>query len=338
LTAINRCVTKAWQTGYAIAAAQGPIPMPVPPTTIATLTMNPTIDVAYEVDRIVPVHKIRTTCEYANPGGGGINVARVYVRLGGNARCIYLSGGPTGVALDGLLDLHELVRTRVPIAGHTRIAMTALEHATGQEYRITPAGPKVAEAEWRAALAASATIGCTHFVASGSLPPGVPPGFYAELARAIAPHGTRLVLDTSGEALAATLAGGGIELVKPSRGELETLAGTKLPTRRAVIEAAMAIVVAKQARLVAVTMGHEGAILARAEGVIDCPAIPVETRSTVGAGDSFLAAMVFALCRGQSEVSAFYLGVAAGTAAVLHPGTGLAQADDIARLVLEIAH
>jgi 6-phosphofructokinase 2 len=311
--------------------------MPTPPTTIATLTMNPTIDVAYEVERMVPVHKIRTTHEYANPGGGGINVARVFVRLGGQARCIYLSGGPTGVALDGLLDLHQLVRTRVAIAGHTRIAVTTLEHATGQEYRITPAGPEVTEAEWRAALTASANARCSHFVASGSLPRGAPPGFYAELARAIAPQGARLVLDTSGEALRAALAGGGIELVKPSQGELEALVGAKLPTRRAVVEAAMGIVTAGQARLVAVTMGHQGAILARAEGVTDCPAIPVEARSTVGAGDSFVAAMVFALCRGQSEVEAFHLGVAAGTAAVLHPGTGLAQADDIARLVGEIA-
>jgi hypothetical protein len=139
-----------------------------------------------------------------------------------------------------------------------------------------------------------------------------------------------------GPALRAALAGGGIELVKPSQGELEALLGTKLPTRRAVIEAAMGIVTAGQARLVAVTMGHQGAILARAEGVTDCPAIQVEARSTVGAGDSFVAAMVFALCRGQSAVEAFHLGVAAGTAAVLHPGTGLAQADDIARLVLEI--
>jgi 6-phosphofructokinase 2 len=310
--------------------------MPIPPTTIATLTMNPTIDVAYEVERMVPVHKIRTTHEYANPGGGGINVARVFVRLGGQARCIYLSGGPTGVALDGLLDLHQLVRTRVAIAGHTRIAVTTLEHATGQEYRITPAGPEVTEPEWRAALTASASAACSHFVASGSLPRGAPPAFYAELARALAPQGARLVLDTSGEALRAALAGGGIELVKPSQGELEALVGTKLPTRRAVIEAAMGIVTAGQARLVAVTMGHQGAILARAEGVTDCPAIQVEARSTVGAGDSFVAAMVFALCRGQSAVEAFHLGVAAGTAAVLHPGTGLAQADDIARLVLEI--
>jgi len=298
--------------------------------------MNPTIDVAYEVDRIVPTHKIRTTNEYSNPGGGGINVARVFVRLGGNARCVYLSGGPTGTSLDELLDLHQLVRTRVPIAGHTRIAMTTLEMATGQEYRITPGGPEVSEAEWRAVLHQFENIACSHMVLSGSLPRGVPADFYAQATQVMTARGIQVVLDTSGDALRQGLGAGGIDLIKPSRGELETLMGTRLPTRKAVVDAAMAIVEARQTRLVAVTMGYEGAILARAQGVTDCPAIEVEALSTVGAGDSFLAAMVFALCTGQGDEAAFRMGVAAGTAAVLRPGTDLARPADIARLLRQI--
>ncbi|WP_353229851.1 1-phosphofructokinase family hexose kinase [Novosphingobium sp.] len=307
-----------------------------PDTMIATLTMNPTIDVAYEVERLVPTHKMRTNHEYTNPGGGGINVARVFVRLGGNARCVYLSGGPTGVALDGLLDLHQLVRARVPIAGPTRIAVTMLELATGQEYRITPEGPPVTEAEWRAVLAQIADIRCAALVISGSLPHGVPDDFYAQVVRTIGARGVRVVLDTSGAALRAGLAGGGVDLVKPSRGELEALVGTTLPTRAGVADAAMAIVEAGQARLVAVTLGHEGALLARREGVIDVPALAVEAKSTVGAGDSFVAGMVYGLCTGQDDAASFRLGVAAGTAAVLHPGTDLARPADIARLLAQI--
>ena len=70
--------------------------------------------------------------------------------------------------------------------------------------------------------------------------------------------------------------------------------------------------------------------------MIDCPAVPIEARSTVGAGDSFLAAMVFALCIGQSDADAFHLGVAAGTAAVLRPGTDLARPADIVHLLKQI--
>ena len=100
-------------------------------TNIATLTMNPTIDVAYAVDRVFHTHKMRTLKEQYDPGGGGINVARVFVRLGGNARCYYLSGGATGHALDGLLDLHQLVRCRVQIEGQTRVSTAIFVHESG---------------------------------------------------------------------------------------------------------------------------------------------------------------------------------------------------------------
>lgn len=300
---------------------------------IATLTLNPTIDVAYEVDRVVPTHKIRTTREYYNPGGGGINVARVFVRLGGNARCVYLSGGGTGAALDGLIDLHQLVRTRVPITGHTRIAVDALEHATGKEYRFTPAGPTVSEAEWTACLDALDHVKCEWMVASGSLPPGMPEDFYAMVARRMAARGIPLVLDTSGAALREGLAAGGIALVKPSRGELEGLIGHRLESIEAVADAAAGIVAAGQARIVATTLGHEGAVLAHAEGTLYGPALPIEALSAVGAGDSFVAGMVHALATGHGTEDAFRHGIAAGSAAVLRAGTELAQADDIAHLL-----
>jgi 6-phosphofructokinase 2 len=300
---------------------------------IATLTMNPTIDVAYEVDRVFHTHKIRTTHEYYNPGGGGINVARVFVRLGGAARCIYLSGGATGAALDGLIDLHQLVRTRIPIAGDTRVAMTALEHASGKEFRFTPAGPIVREAEWMACLSWLDGIDCEYLVASGSLPPGVPGDFYAEITRIMVARGIRMVLDSSGDALGLGLAGGSLYLVKPSKGELEHLVGHSLETLDDIAAAALRIVDMGQAKLVAVTMGQDGALLARRNGAVHAAALPIEAASAVGAGDSFLAGMVHALAQGQDDVSAFRFGVAAGSAAVLRPGTGLAHPEDIRRLL-----
>lgn len=311
-------------------------PAPGTQPLIATLTMNPTIDVAYEADTIVPMHKIRTAHEYCNPGGGGINVARVFVRLGGQARCLYLSGGPTGVALDAMIDLHQLVRTRVPIAGMTRVATTALERSTGREFRFTPEGPTVREAEWRAVLAWLEEITCSHLVASGSLPPGVPADFYAEVGRTMTARGVKFVLDTSGEALRQGLASGTVTLVKPSRGELEALVGQRLSTRAEVIAAARDLVARRQAKMVAVTLGHEGAVLAHRGGVVDCPALPVIAQSAVGAGDSFVAGMVHALCSGKDAEAAFRIGVAAGTAAVLHPGTDLAHPADINRLLAQL--
>jgi 6-phosphofructokinase 2 len=306
---------------------------------IATLTMNPTIDVSYDVGKVRHTHKMRTDNEHYAPGGGGINVARVFVRLGGHARCFYLSGGATGPALDGLIDLHQLVRTRIPIIGPTRIAADVLEHDTGKEYRFTPAGPHVSEAEWQECLDRLAEADCDVLVMSGSLPPGVPDDYYARVARLMRERAGRrceVVLDSSGKALAAGIAEGGLLLVKPSQGELQQYAGRKLEDVEAIGKAAMEIVESGKARLVAVTMGHEGAVLARAEGPVFLPALRIDAASAVGAGDSFVAAMVHALCRGDSELEAFRRGMAAGSAAVLRAGTDLARPADIERMLERI--
>lgn len=303
---------------------------------IATLTMNPTIDVSYDVARMRHTHKMRTDNEWYAPGGGGINVARVFTRLGGQARCYYLSGGATGPALDGLIDEHQLVRTRIPIAGPTRVASAVLERETGKEYRFTPQGPNIAEREWRECLDRVAEADCGIMVLSGSLPPGVPADFYARVAEKLRPRGIQIVLDSSGAGLARGIDAGDLLLVKPSLGELTQYVGRPLEGEAAIADAAMDIVRAGKARLVAVTMGKDGAVLARAEGPVFLPALKITAASAVGAGDSFVAGMVFALCAGESELEAFRLGLAAGSAAVLRAGTGLAHAQDIARLVKQV--
>lgn len=299
---------------------------------IATLTLNPTIDVAYEVDRVFHTHKMRTQSEHYDPGGGGINVARVFVRLGGNARSYYLSGGATGVALDGLLDMHQLVRTRIAINGHTRVATAVLERESGKEYRFIPPGPTVAQQEWQECLDRLAEVECDFLVASGSLPPGVPEDFYSRIQAIVRPRGIRIVLDTSGAALRAGLAGGGIFLVKPSLGELQQLVGHELNSVDAIATAASEIVRLGQAEYVAVTMGYKGALLANKAGILRLPAVAIEAKSAVGAGDSFLAAMVYGFASDWDSEDAFRYGIAAGAAAVLTPGTDLCHRDDVERL------
>ena len=300
--------------------------------TIATLTMNPTIDVGYEVDRVEPTHKLRSHADHYDPGGGGINVARVFQRLGGHAECHYLCGGATGLALDALIDGLRLERRPMRIAGSTRIACNVFERSTGKEYRFVPEGPHVEEGEWRAGLAQFTASHCDYIVASGSLPPGVPADFYASVAAAAGRDGTPFVLDSSGEALRSGLSGAPVYLIKPSQGELAQLVGRELAAVSEVEQAAMDIVRSGKAEMVAVTMGSQGGVLATQAGTTFLPAIAVEAKSAVGAGDSFLAAMVFALATGRDPLEAFRYGMAAGSAAVLTPGTDLAQLADIERL------
>ena len=305
--------------------------------TIATLTLNPTIDVAYEVDHVFHTRKMRTKSEFHEPGGGGINVARVFVRLGGDARSYYLSGGATGQALDGLLDLHQLVRSRIPIKGHTRVASAVLERDSGKEYRFVPPGPVVEPEEWRECLERLEAAECDYMVASGSLPPGVPDDFYGRLVASMARRGIPVVLDSSGSGLRGGLDQGGVFLVKPSIGELRQLTGRDLPDVKSATHAAMQIVEKGQAAHVAVTLGQAGALLVSADRQLLVPAIEIEAKSAVGAGDSFLSAMLFAISIGWDIDDAFRFGIAAGAAAVMSPGHDLARADDIRRLYANVA-
>lgn len=301
-------------------------------TRVATLTLSPTIDSSCAAERVFPTHKVRTFDQRYDPGGGGINVARVLARLGDAVEVAYLGGGATGALLDELLDAAALTRHRIPIAGHTRMSMAVFERASGQEYRFVPEGPVVSESEWTAALDFAAACRCDWLVASGSLPRGVPEDFYARLAARVAGSGTRLVLDTSGPALANAMAAGGLALVKPSQGEFEALTGRSFANRAEIAAAAQALVRAGAAERVAVTLGHRGAIMAHASGVIDHPGLPVTVKSATGAGDSFVAGLLHGLIAGEDAAGAFAWGLAAGTAAVLTSGTGLCAAADVRRL------
>jgi len=149
---------------------------------IVTLTLNPSVDGAAEADVVRPVRKIRTSNERYDPGGGGINVARVVRELGGSPLAIYLAGGVTGGVLDDLLDVAAVARRRVSIQDHTRVSHAVYERSSGQEYRFVPAGPLVQESEWRAFLASIEDLDCDYLVASGSLPRGAPEDLYATVA------------------------------------------------------------------------------------------------------------------------------------------------------------
>lgn len=299
---------------------------------IVTLTLNPAIDGACETELVRPTHKICTRGDRYDPGGGGINVARVVAELGGPACAVYLAGGATGDVFDELMAERRLPGNRVPIAGHTRISLTVFEQSTGQEYRFVPEGPEVSPGEWLECLSVIDRLDFDWLVISGSAPRGLPADCFVTLVHRARDRGARVVLDSSGPALAATLDAGGLTLIKPSHGELRALTGLALEDVSEIAEVAREIVESGRSEIVAVTMGHEGALLASREATLfrAPPSVPV--RSATGAGDSFVGAMVLALAEGRGVRSAFLLGMAAGSATVMHPGTGLCQRADVERL------
>lgn len=299
---------------------------------IATLTLNPAIDASGETEAVIHTAKLRTTSLRHAPGGGGLNVAQVLTRLGAGCEALYLAGGITGPVLQGLLDRAGHQHRALDIAGDTRISLNITEHSTGHEYRFVPEGPLVSAAEAEDVLAEVAALEADWLVLSGSLPRGLPDDFYAAIIKAARARQIAVVLDTSGPPLMAALAAGGIRLVKPNLAELAQVAGHPLETDADILAAARAIVDKGCAQSVAVSMGDAGALLVEAGHSLRLPAIPVSPKSAVGAGDSFVAAMTLGLAHGWPSDQALRLGLAAGTAAILTPGTDLCHRADVARL------
>ncbi|HLT01077.1 MAG TPA: 1-phosphofructokinase family hexose kinase, partial [Geminicoccaceae bacterium] len=254
---------------------------------IVTLTLNPAIDSSCQAQEVHPVHKVRTFEERYDPGGGGINVARVIRELGGEAMAMYLAGGFTGEAFTHMLEAIGLQHRAVPIQGYTRVSHTVYERSTGKEYRFVPQGPEIREDEWRACLRELDGLTFDYFVASGSLPRGVPDDFYADLAYMVRERGARFVLDTSGEALARAL-DARVHLVKPNLRELESVFGRSLREPALQEEAAMELIESGRAEIVTVSLGADGALLATRAGCKRLRSPEVKPKSAVGAGDSFV--------------------------------------------------
>ena len=306
-------------------------------TDIVTVTPNPAVDVSTAVERIVPVTKLRGTSQRRDPGGGGINVARVIKRLGGEASAIYPVGGPTGDLLRALLDQEGILSRTFAIAQETREDFFVREIATGQPYRFILPGPRLSDGEWQECLRLlSETEPFPRFVvASGSLPEGVPEDFYARVAAIARQHGARMVVDTSGRALSAAVAEG-LDLIKPSLREMRELAAHAPSDAREWEDAARALVDCGKVSVIALTMGHLGAVLVTRDRVLRAEPVAVKPVGAVGAGDSFLGALVWRLAAGHDLDDAFRQAVAAGAAALLNPGTELCRAADVERLAREV--
>jgi 6-phosphofructokinase 2 len=303
---------------------------------IVTLTMNPAIDMGVSVKQMMTEHKMRCLKTRRDPGGGGINVARVLKRFGAEPLAIFPMGGPSGLMLERLVAAEEVRHQSFMIARDCRANFTANEISTGQQFRFVMPGPTLGEEEWTAGLGlTTAAASSGYAVASGSLPRGVPHDFYARLARNLrVSGGARLVLDTSGPPLKNAL-DVGCYLVKPSLSEFTEFLGEE-PTLEAAHSAAKQLVVNGKAEIVALTMGPDGAMLISRDVSIYAKPPPVTVRGTVGAGDSFVAMLILSLAQRQGLKDAFRMAIAGGCAALLSPGTGLASPDVVHQLAPQV--
>lgn len=304
---------------------------------IITITLNPAVDKSTSVSSLIPEKKMQCSVPFLEPGGGGINVARAIKKLGGNAEAIFLAGGYNGELLMKLLDDENVLYHLIRIKNDTRENIAVVDKSTHLQYRFLMPGAAVYEDEWQTCLHALEKMnGVEYIVASGSLPPGVPVDMFARIAAIAKMKNARCIIDTSGEPLRVALAEG-VFLIKPNLNELSALAGVKELNGKEVAEAAKNIIEKKECSAVVVSMGAAGALLVTKDILQQIAAPPVKMKSSVGAGDSMVAGIVFSLCQGKKIEEAVEYGVACGTAATLNEGTGLCNQCDVETLFSVIA-
>jgi 1-phosphofructokinase len=305
---------------------------------IVTLTLNPSLDRTIEVDRLVTGAVIRATSVRLDPGGKGVNVSRALAAAG--AAVVSVLPAPDDDPLLGALRRLGLLLATVPVRTPVRTNYTVAE-PDGTTTKLNEPGAALDEAT-RTALAAALrhhAEGARWVVLSGSLPPGTPPGWYAELVGALRGTGARIAVDTSGEPLRALLDGGdgcAPDLLKPNAAELAELAGTREDEVLADPDTAAAAVRSLHRRGVGevlLTLGADGALLSTAEGIWTATPPRVAVRSTVGAGDCSLAGYLLADLAGGSPPDRLRSAVAYGAASAGLPGSAVptpAQVDGAA--------
>jgi 6-phosphofructokinase 2 len=301
-------------------------------STIITITFSPCIDKSTSVASLMPEKKLKCAAPKSEPGGGGINVARVIKKLGGNATAIYPAGGYTGKFFDRLLADENIPAITIESQNETRENIIILDESTNQQYRFGMPGTELKENEWTRIIKAAEEMKDVEFiVASGSLPPGVPLDIYARLAVIAKKKNAKFVADTSGEALKYA-ADEGVYLLKPNLAELASLAGKNYLKPDDIVYAAKQIIEKGDCEVVVVSMGADGALLVTKDIIKTFTPPSVERKSTVGAGDSMVAGIVFSLSNKKSLEESVRYGVACGTAATMNPGTELCRPEDAEKI------
>ncbi len=292
---------------------------------IYTVTLNPALDKTAQVPRFTVDEVNRITGLREDPGGKGINVSKVIDRLGGRSRAVALLGGSVGAKIAGVLDEAGIDVWAFEASGETRTNLKVVDDELGTHTDINEPGPEATVAQLDTMLSALVQE-LAHgdiVVLSGSLPKGAPVGTYGAWARACAKAGAKVFLDADGDALTRGL-DALPHLVKPNDAELSRLCGKTLEDEREIAVVARTLVDRGIARVV-VSMGGKGAVMAEKDRVLLARSPKVRVGSTVGAGDSVVAALAYAEERGMSLDETARLAMATGAANVMQSGTQAAE-------------
>lgn len=303
---------------------------------IVTLTLNPSLDRTVEVDSLTRGTLVRTSEPVLEPGGKGVVVARALSANGVSALGIVAVAGPEGAELSHLLELEGILCRFVPVSGRTRSNLTICE-PDGTVTKLNEPGSPLTESDVTAiatAIRTSVRDG-DWLVFSGSTPPEFDASRVTTLLAEATAAGAFIAVDTSGDALEAALASRP-RIVKPNRAELAELVGRPLDSVADVVRAAEEIR-ARGVEYVVVSLGAEGALLVGPGGMLMGESPVDQIRSTVGAGDSFLAGFLSRFTVDESDIDgALVEALTWGAAATRLPGSAVPGPTDLDRSIVQL--
>lgn len=303
---------------------------------IYTLTLNPALDrelavLAFALDEVLRASAVRIDC-----GGKGLNVSRALAALGAESVALGFVGGATGGSLTvGLADLG--IRTDfVQVADETRTNISIVTKDHSHYIKVNTPGPRITPSEQIALLQKISALvqPGDWWVLAGSLPPGVPAAFYAEVIRLVQSAGAYAVLDTSGDPLRAGCAAKPF-LVKPNAAEAGELTGDRVASPDEARDAIGKIHTLGPQNVV-ISLGQGGALYSDGQSVWQAEPPIIEERNPIGAGDALVAGLVWGLSRGHSPPAVLRWGVACGAAAASLNGTAVAPRSLVDRLVQQV--
>jgi 1-phosphofructokinase family hexose kinase len=302
---------------------------------IVTLTVNPAIDRTISVDRLAFEDRAYINSSRESAGGRGINASRVIQSFGGQTLAVLISGGDTGKRLEEHLAGCGYPIAVVPVRNDIRTNLTITDKQ-GLTVNLNEAGPTLNKSELTQVerVVRQSMRKASWLMVCGSLPPGVPPSFYARLIVMARKKDVNTLLDADGDALREGL-DARPTVVAPNQQEAERLLGRTLLTRAHFLEAAFQIR-AMGAESVLLSVGSRGAVGAFADGLMEALPPRIDALCPIGSGDALAAAYTWSATRNASPAEALRWGVAAGTASARLPGMNFAslhQTEEIYRQV-----
>lgn len=303
---------------------------------IRTITLNPAVDKTVEIDNFKVGNVNRVSTQRVDAGGKGINVSKVIKSLGGESKALGVLAGRNGQFIKSYLDSIEIDNKFIFVNGETRTNIKVIDKINGTNTDINEPGTFVSEEDLqKVELSIFENLSKDSIVIfSGSVPQGIPKSIYGKWINKAKGLGIKTVLDADGELLKEGIEAGPY-MVKPNIHELEKLFDKSLENTEAVIEEAKSLL-NYGINEVVVSLGGDGALFINKEDTILAHGLSVQVKSTVGAGDSMVAALAYSMEKSLKLEETVILSVATSAANVMTSGTQPADINEISRLMKDV--